>query len=766
MPLNAAFQTDDLNDFDSDCDEAPRAQAILLAHLSSYASDVISEVPNSEKYQTNVVSDVYDQTQSYYEQSTFYPSFDIEITSDSNFISYEQYLKETESAGVETNTSSYQQNAMIMLVFDVISDQVAKCTSDNLKHKELDASLTVELESYKEHNAKFVAFQKEFDTLKFTLSKHEKEIASLITKIDALKKQSKETEAKYIDEAIDLEKQKKELENIVYKVDKAFWLRLSNPISKQPVVQTAPIKTEAPCELPKVCLVKTSFQKLKNHLANFDKVVKVRTTPDAITKGAWGFEHTKEVFMKEVIPFLTSFKELFNGFDKGLNHEITEVKTVFEQMEAAVEQCSVDKKYFEIEKKELVLEHECLLKHIICLDVKNVVLHANANCLDNDNRALECLQMDNDHLMELLISQDLVHTHVNTFAAINDYKSMEQSYLDEYNETLALKGELAKKNGMVEKSVYNELLNQCSRLENWCISLEIKMQQSKETQLKSKNVSIENLKKHIANLNEKNFVECAETMNKSNVVTSKVYKLDLQPLPPRIKNNRETHIDYLKVTQEHTGTLRDIVEQARALKPLDNSLNYACKTRKVKFAESCDTSKDKTQKQIKPQEKQATNVTPPNCVAAEAVNTTCYTQNRSLIRLHYNKNQYELMHDKKPDLSYLHVFGSLCYLTNDSEDLGKLKAKADIGIFIGYTPTKKAFRIYNKRARLIMETIHVTFDELITMASEQFSSGPALQSMTHGTLSSRLVPNPNPQTPYVPPTKNDWDLMFQLMFDE
>ncbi|GKF57926.1 hypothetical protein Tco_0171463, partial [Tanacetum coccineum] len=101
--------------------------------------------------------------------------------------------------------------------------------------------------------------------------------------------------------------------------------------------------------------------------------------------------------------------------------------------------------------------------------------------------------------------------------------------------------------------------------------------------------------------------ECAETMNKSNVVTSKVYKLDLQPLPPRIKNNRETHIDYLKVTQEHTGTLRDIVEQARALKPLDNSLNYACKTRKVKFSESCDTSKDKTQKQIKPQEKQATN---------------------------------------------------------------------------------------------------------------------------------------------------------------
>ncbi|GKD83923.1 retrovirus-related pol polyprotein from transposon TNT 1-94, partial [Tanacetum coccineum] len=64
---------------------------------------------------------------------------------------------------------------------------------------------------------------------------------------------------------------------------------------------------------------------------------------------------------------------------------------------------------------------------------------------------------------------------------------------------------------------------------------------------------------------------------------------------------------------------------------------------------------------------------------AEAINTACYTQNRSLIRLRYNKNPYELMHNKKLDLSYLHVFGSLCYPTNDSEDLGKLNAKADIG---------------------------------------------------------------------------------------
>ncbi|GKB00425.1 retrovirus-related pol polyprotein from transposon TNT 1-94 [Tanacetum coccineum] len=98
--------------------------------------------------------------------------------------------------------------------------------------------------------------------------------------------------------------------------------------------------------------------------------------------------------------------------------------------------------------------------------------------------------------------------------------------------------------------------------------------------------------------------------------------------------------------------------------------------------------------------------------------TTCCTQNRSLIRKRHNKTSYELLHDLKPDLPYLHVVGALCYPTNDSEDLGKLKPKANIRIFIGYAPTKKAFRIYNKRTHLIIETIHVDFDEMSAMASE------------------------------------------------
>ncbi|GKF45565.1 retrovirus-related pol polyprotein from transposon TNT 1-94 [Tanacetum coccineum] len=97
---------------------------------------------------------------------------------------------------------------------------------------------------------------------------------------------------------------------------------------------------------------------------------------------------------------------------------------------------------------------------------------------------------------------------------------------------------------------------------------------------------------------------------------------------------------------------------------------------------------------------------------------------------------------KKPDLTFFRVFGALCNPTNDSEDLGKLQAKADIGIFVGYAPNRKGFRIYNKRTRRIMKTIHVIFDELLqTISPVHIGSGPEPMSMTPGQFSSGLIPN-------------------------
>ncbi|GJS49197.1 retrovirus-related pol polyprotein from transposon TNT 1-94 [Tanacetum coccineum] len=106
---------------------------------------------------------------------------------------------------------------------------------------------------------------------------------------------------------------------------------------------------------------------------------------------------------------------------------------------------------------------------------------------------------------------------------------------------------------------------------------------------------------------------------------------------------------------------------------------------------------------------------------AEAIATACYTQNRSIIHRRFNKTPYELINGRKPDISFLHVFGALCYPKNDREDIGKLGAKGDIGFFIGYSADSCAYRVYNRRTKKIMETMNVTFDELSAMAFEQSS---------------------------------------------
>ncbi|GJY79357.1 retrovirus-related pol polyprotein from transposon TNT 1-94 [Tanacetum coccineum] len=107
---------------------------------------------------------------------------------------------------------------------------------------------------------------------------------------------------------------------------------------------------------------------------------------------------------------------------------------------------------------------------------------------------------------------------------------------------------------------------------------------------------------------------------------------------------------------------------------------------------------------------------------------------------------------------------SLCYPTNDYDDLGKLKAKADIGIFVRYAPTKKAYRIFNRRTRKIQETVHVTFDKLSDgltsiqsstglepnpMAPMHNGAGPEISALHLGRNRSELEFPPVVQTPLV-----------------
>ncbi|GJR77353.1 retrovirus-related pol polyprotein from transposon TNT 1-94 [Tanacetum coccineum] len=108
----------------------------------------------------------------------------------------------------------------------------------------------------------------------------------------------------------------------------------------------------------------------------------------------------------------------------------------------------------------------------------------------------------------------------------------------------------------------------------------------------------------------------------------------------------------------------------------------------------------------------------PKSVWAESIATACFTQNRSLVHTRYNKTHYELIQGRKPNVQYFHVFGSLCYITNDRDDLGKMKLKAYTGIFISYAESSRGFRIYNRQTKKIMETIHARVEYLFKDRSE------------------------------------------------
>nr|GEV10664.1 integrase, catalytic region, zinc finger, CCHC-type, peptidase aspartic, catalytic [Tanacetum cinerariifolium] len=300
---------------------------------------------------------------------------------------------------------------------------------------------------------------------------------------------------------------------------------------------------------------------------------------------------------------------------------------------------------------------------------------------------------------------------------------------------------------------------------------------------------------------------------KPTVLTPGKYAIDVEPIPPLLRNNREAHLDYLIYLKESMETISEIVEEAKVVRPLDSSIVSACRYTKhsqelleyfietVRFRNDhfgaimgygdyvigdsmisrvyyveglghnlffveqfCDSDQEVTFRKhscyvrdtdgvelikgsggsnlytilVEDMMKSSLifllskafknkswlwhgrlnhlnfgtiNDLARKDLVREAV-ATCYTQNRSLIHTRHNKTPYELVHNKKPNLTFFRVFGALCYPTNDSKDLGKLQPIADIGIFVGYAPSCKGYRLYNKRTRRLMETIHIQFDEL------------------------------------------------------
>ncbi|GJS89633.1 retrovirus-related pol polyprotein from transposon TNT 1-94 [Tanacetum coccineum] len=365
----ADLGNEDLNTYDSDCDDISNAKAVLMANISNYGFDVILEVPYSETYLNDMENESVHVMQDF-EQTPVVDFTDNEIHSDSYIISYSQYLQETQQANVQDTNFQVQQDSMILSVIEQMSEQMINHVNnwEKANKEQNNESATTELEGYKERVKNFeqrinmdlsshekmidskmddiikekLVLKEQVNSLEQNLSKQSKEKECLFQIFNVLKSESKEKEDKYMENKIDLEKKIKELDNILFKVgqsaqtvhmltkpqafydnihkqalgyqnpfylkkaqrikptllsddfgkrftpqqelsaEQAFWLCMSNPTSK-PSNATL-VKLEAPKELPKVSLVNESLKKLKFHLARFDNVVKIRTTPDARTE--------------------------------------------------------------------------------------------------------------------------------------------------------------------------------------------------------------------------------------------------------------------------------------------------------------------------------------------------------------------------------------------------------------------------------------------------------------------------------------------------
>ncbi|GJU01377.1 retrovirus-related pol polyprotein from transposon TNT 1-94 [Tanacetum coccineum] len=168
---------------------------------------------------------------------------------------------------------------------------------------------------------------------------------------------------------------------------------------------------------------------------------------------------------------------------------------------------------------------------------------------------------------------------------------------------------------------------------------------------------------------------------------------------------------------------------------------------------------------------------------AEAITIACYTQNRSLIILRHDKTPYDIINDRKTTLKHLHIFGCTCYLTRDGENLDKMKEKGDLCIFVGYSTQSKGYRVYNKRTRLIVESIHINFDEIkeLSKSSDYDNFGPApqlqktsdhnrselcIKDHNNEPLWSMLVPNVSPPVDTNTPSLQELDFLFSPLFEE
>nr|GEW95634.1 hypothetical protein [Tanacetum cinerariifolium] len=292
---NTAYHADDLDAYDSDCDELDTAKVALMANLSHYGSYVLAESVKINRLK-KTLSEQLKEKESLMQTVTLLKN---------NF-------KKEESRNIDREIALEKKIKHL----------------DNIVYKRDQSAQTVHMltkpQYFYDHTTKQVlGFQNPF------YLKKAQQLEPKLFKDNVIKSTSAivipdSEETLMLAEESRLKMILKQQDPMV--LEKKVNTTPNSMNSLDPYPSCRPNKVKVPKELPKVSMVDTSLKKLKHHLAGFDVVVKERTTATTITEGSWGFEHTKACFRDEIIPFVKALKDIFNTFDQYSIDELTEEK--------------------------------------------------------------------------------------------------------------------------------------------------------------------------------------------------------------------------------------------------------------------------------------------------------------------------------------------------------------------------------------------------------------------------------------------------------
>ncbi|GJT51570.1 integrase, catalytic region, zinc finger, CCHC-type containing protein [Tanacetum coccineum] len=486
IPHNAAFQTEDLDTYDFDCDDLSNAQAVLMANISNNGSDVISEVPNFKTYLNDMDNQSVLALQDF-EQSPVMHFIDNEISSDSNIIPYSQYLQETQQA---TEKANKEQN---------IESITAELERYKERVKTFEQRLNIDLSSRKkmidsqidDMIREKLALNEQINSLEQNLSKQIKEKKSVLQTLAVFKNESKEKENKYMENEIDLENKTKELDNIICKVGQSA--QTVHMLTKQQAFYDNTHKQalgyQNPCYLKKAQRIKPTLYDgvvISNTHVAMPVIDDEETLILEAESRSKMFEKAKdpEVVEKKISHKPIDYRNLnslIDDFGKRFSPQqeyLSKQAFWFPMLNPTIEPSYTPPVIVDVPSKlpKVSLVNASLKKlkfHLTQFD-SMVKKRTTPSALEEEIAKKEIL-LENDQLLQQIVSQDVMLTVKNSMSFNNDSVYMNLQKCDLCEMCLNINAELSK-----SKQTYSDLLKNHSQLEKHCISLELSMQLKQE----------------------------------------------------------------------------------------------------------------------------------------------------------------------------------------------------------------------------------------------------------------------------------------------